>query len=128
MGWISEKFSDGLPVDTSSHSAAAEAQPLKRPRKKSGNQLSAGFDSDVNEINQRQGDAASRNFPSHQARISSRSQKLRSWLLRISLRTPFNMSISRKMHTTAVPEQGVLTMRPSGSSIRSLLCRPAPHL
>jgi hypothetical protein len=117
MGWVTEKFSDGLPVEASNTVPEAESETLESTAEKTWNQLTAGFERDVNEINNRKGDADLKQLETHQSRISSGITKIA-----VVVTADFSAHTIQYVYEpedarTAVPEQGILTMRPSASGI-----------
>jgi stress response protein SCP2 len=119
MGWVTEKFSDGFPVDTSTTAPQEEEQTFESTAEKIWNQLTTGFERDVSEINHRNGDADAdvKQLEAHQSRISSSVTKIA-----VVVTVDFSAHTIQYVYEpedapSAVPEQGILTMRPSASGI-----------
>ena len=115
MGWVTEKFSDGLPVDTSTTPAAE--QTFESSAEKTWQQLTAGFEADVKEINARSGDADFKTLSLHEARVSSEVSKMAVVVIADLSAHTIQYLYEPEDARTAVPEQGILTMRPSISGI-----------
>jgi hypothetical protein len=116
MGWVTEKFSDGLPVDASA-TASKDAHTFEATADKTWTQLTAGFESDVAEINRREGDADFKQLEAHQARISSDVTKVAVLVTADLAAHTIQYVYEPEDARVAVPEQGILTMRPSASGI-----------
>jgi hypothetical protein len=117
MGWVTEQFSDGLPVDASTGAPKKEEKTFETTAEKVWNQLVIGFETDVNEINSRDGDADLKQLEDRQTRISSTVTKIAVIVTAdLSART-IQYVYEPEDARIAVPEQGILTMRPSASGI-----------
>jgi hypothetical protein len=116
MGWVTEKFSDGLPVDASA-ATPKEEHTFEATADKTWAQLTAGFESDVAEINRREGDADFKQLEARQARISSGVTKIAAVVTADLAAHTIQYVYEPEDARVAVPEQGILTMRPAASGI-----------
>jgi hypothetical protein len=115
MGWVTEKFSDGLPVEAS---AAPAGEPtFESSAEKTWQQLTVGFEADVEEINHRSGDADLKVLSDHETRVSSETTKIAVVVTADLSAHTIQYVYEPEDARTAVPEQGILTMRPSPAGI-----------
>jgi hypothetical protein len=115
MGWVTEKFSDGLPVDAPT--APTTEQTFESSAEKTWQQLTAGFEADVKEINDRSDDADFKTLSDQQTRVSSGLTKI-AVVVTVDLSAHTIQYIYEPEDArTAVPEQGILTLRPSAAGI-----------
>jgi hypothetical protein len=116
MGWVTEKFSDGVPMNQSAspapeHSFEGSAESVWQV-------LVSGFEADVTEINQRKGDADFKELSAHEARISCSASKIAVMVAADLDAHTIQYVYVPEDTQTAVPEQGVLTMRASAEGIQ----------
>lgn len=114
MGWMTDKLSDnqqfqpqGGPAERSFESSAETVW----------SQMMAGFQWDVEEFNAGKGDADFKELSAHEGRISNDAMKIAvivtADLSAHTIRYQYEPGDER----TAVPEEGVLTMRQSASGV-----------
>lgn len=116
MGWVKDKLSDGNQSNASEDTSAAAEQSFENSAERVWAQLAAGFEADVNEINVRD-DADYRELSDHECRISSELTKI-AVIVTADLTAHTIKYVYEPNETQiAVPEDGVLTLRPSGSGI-----------
>lgn len=114
MGWIAERFENTVP--TGRDNQAAE-QTFEASAEKVWTRLADGFEADVKEINARNGDADFKQLSDHQVRISSTATKLAAVVSADLPAHTIHYGYEPEDAMTAVPEQGVLTMRSSRPGI-----------
>jgi hypothetical protein len=117
MGWVADKFDGSPQSNPQSSSTKAAEQTFETSAENAWKQLTAGFQADVKEINARKGDANFKELSDHQSRISSTVTKLAAVVTADLSAHTIQYVYEPEDAQTAIPEQGVLTMRPSGSGI-----------
>lgn len=117
MGWVADKFEGGTQFNLQSSSAKAAEQTFETSAENVWKQLTAGFAADVKEINARDGDADFKDLSDHQSRISNSVTKLAAVVTADLSAHTIQYVYEPEDAQTPVPEQGVLTMRLSGSGI-----------
>jgi hypothetical protein len=117
MGWVADRFDGSTQSDVQSRSAQAAEQIFESSAQSLWEQLTAGFQADVKEINARDGDADFKELSDHRSRISSTVTRLAAVVTADLSAHTIQYVYEPEDSQTAVPEQGVLTMRPSRSGI-----------
>jgi hypothetical protein len=114
MGWMTDRLADN-------HQSQPQSSPEDRSFESSAetvwSQMMAGFQRDVEEFNAGKGDADLKELSAHEGRISNEAMKIAVVVIADLPAHTIRYRYEPGDETTAVPEQGVLTMRQSASGI-----------
>ena len=115
MGWMTDKLADN--TQSQSQGGAAAERGFESSAERVWTQLMAGFERDVEEFNAGKGDADFKELSNHEGRISNDAMKIAVVVTADLSAHTIHYLYEPVDEKTAVPEQGVLTIRPSASGV-----------